>query len=582
MTGEDIAACGWQEALAAANLGPSMYSDLFFSAAAKAEGGGEEKRAMALGLLGAATSMWFDPEDLELPLKPLTVFRDRRSIALEDFQEQHLKPLSEALQRISDVDLRARIGDILWLRKRDHKAARIAASAYLEQARAIMDIHDWPDGFHKLQRAFQIALGLGKTGELARETASYCFDLLERLAEDEEASFLTLRIAELLSGQRISGRMDLIACLRECGAKFEAVGNHTSASDIYERLWVVSNRVGDAAEAKAALILKGEACAKVGEGMAATGNPAFGADYWIEQAIHSLRRAGGMQQRCDELLLRLDELQRLRLSGSNPITTEIPIGQEFEPLINCAKGLAFPDAIRALACLGQPYPKTNLRDQVLESVREFPLQTIFAAKLLREDGRTDAEIPPLEREGEDRARVLEQHMWRQRATYCQVYGGLIYRAVRVVALEHDPNLWDFAWLLEDNSFVPPNRVPIYARAIRAGLEADYLVSTHLLIPQLENSFRHVLSARPFFKADSTQDEQPMNPLLESAEFAEVFGEDMAFELRGLLIERSGSNLRHATSHGLLPIGAFESPIGVYLWAVTLWLLVLGKGAPTDA
>jgi hypothetical protein len=51
---------------------------------------------------------------------------------------------------------------------------------------------------------------------------------------------------------------------------------------------------------------------------------------------------------------------------------------------------------------------------------------------------------------------------------------------------------DWTWLTTDNPFIPEGRRVIYSRGLQAGLGGDFLVATHLLIPQLENSLRYTL------------------------------------------------------------------------------------------
>jgi len=46
---------------------------------------------------------------------------------------------------------------------------------------------------------------------------------------------------------------------------------------------------------------------------------------------------------------------------------------------------------------------------------------------------------------------------------------------------------------------------------------------------------------------------------------------MVFDLRGLLIERYGSNLRNDMAHGLLDYEAFYSGPAIYFWWLTLRL-----------
>ncbi|WP_432327726.1 hypothetical protein ACRQ5D_31385 [Mucilaginibacter sp. P25] len=48
-----------------------------------------------------------------------------------------------------------------------------------------------------------------------------------------------------------------------------------------------------------------------------------------------------------------------------------------------------------------------------------------------------------------------------------------------------------------SSFIPNSRLRIYARGLAAGFENDFLLSAHLLVPQLENSFRHVAELKKY-------------------------------------------------------------------------------------
>jgi hypothetical protein len=95
---------------------------------------------------------------------------------------------------------------------------------------------------------------------------------------------------------------------------------------------------------------------------------------------------------------------------------------------------------------------------------------------------------------------------------------------------------------------------------------------HLLVPQIENSIRYVLNQNGVFTTtlrNGIQKEKDINDLLPSVEVKDVLGEDLVFDLRGILIERFGHNLRNESAHGLMPEGAFYDASSVYLW----WLLL---------
>jgi hypothetical protein len=60
-----------------------------------------------------------------------------------------------------------------------------------------------------------------------------------------------------------------------------------------------------------------------------------------------------------------------------------------------------------------------------------------------------------------------------------------------------------------------------------------------------------------------------------------FGKSIAFNLRGILVEKFGSNLRNEMAHGLAHAGSFYSPESVYLWWLALHLAFFGKNSTLE-
>jgi len=67
----------------------------------------------------------------------------------------------------------------------------------------------------------------------------------------------------------------------------------------------------------------------------------------------------------------------------------------------------------------------------------------------------------------------------------------------------------------------------------------------------------------------------LNKLFEEhqAELADLLGENLVFDLEGLLVQRFGSNLRNEVSHGLLNIDRFGQGPVLYLWWLALKLCI---------
>ena len=145
--------------------------------------------------------------------------------------------------------------------------------------------------------------------------------------------------------------------------------------------------------------------------------------------------------------------------------------------------------------------------------------------------------------------------------------------------EHPIRRRDLFFLLANNPFIPAGHEGIYVRGLQAGFFGDWLVAMHLLIPQIESSIRYVFQQHDVvtstLESDGTQKERDLNQLLWMPELEQIFGSDIAFDLRGILIERFGENMRNEFAHGLMPENAFYVPTAAYLWWLVLHLCVTG-------
>jgi hypothetical protein len=154
---------------------------------------------------------------------------------------------------------------------------------------------------------------------------------------------------------------------------------------------------------------------------------------------------------------------------------------------------------------------------------------------------------------------------------------LLEPARQQILSEHYVRLDDFLPLLTNNPLVRPGRELIIARGLHSGLQGDFLTAVHLLIPQLEDSIRYLLSHLGIITSglddDGIQEEYNLNRMLTTSQLREplerVLGEDLVFDLRGLLVERFGANLRNDMAHGLISHDAFYSTAAYYLWWLTL-------------
>lgn len=249
------------------------------------------------------------------------------------------------------------------------------------------------------------------------------------------------------------------------------------------------------------------------------------------------------------------------------------------------RGKTIHDALFTLALMSRSPKVSELRKDAEQSVKDSPIQHIFQRMIINPMGKVAEKKPSAisddasEFETAIRAEMFKNAMayHQQGSAYC-----FIEPAKEQINLEHNVRVDDFLPIVTNNPIVPPGRENIYAKGLHAGLMGNFLEAAHLLIPQIENSLRYVLSQNGVitskFDADGIQDEYDLNAILcdpkIASELEKAFGEDIVFDLRGLLVERFGSNLRNLLSHGLIDYDGFFSPRISYLWWLTLRLCCL--------
>ena len=100
-----------------------------------------------------------------------------------------------------------------------------------------------------------------------------------------------------------------------------------------------------------------------------------------------------------------------------------------------------------------------------------------------------------------------------------------------------------------------------------------LVAGHLVPPQIEALVRHVVESSggitTMLDPNGLQPERPLMALLDTEEALRAFGEAGVFELKDLLVDPLGSNLRNEVAHGLLDDEGLFGGDMLYAW----WLLL---------
>lgn len=593
MTIDDLRVCPWQNLLA--NISGDRecrdYMSAFFKEAAECVARNDEKGKDVYNLLGCVAGFEPNFSNAKDPFGPwYTKSNGSRSPTPGDLSEEQLNSLEGILEEIQDPEMKARVGDLLWICKRSHKAAISAVEAYLKSSivleRMSADLAFLP----RLGRAVQLAALLGRKKPLHLQTLKRVEELLAKY-EDMDGGLLCSELMAILIGHD-HGDSNRYAPIAEKIAICEETACHWDFAQTYWSLAAVWFRQANKTHEEQRVALRAAEC-WASKAEALFQDPHMGAgpaSEWMGRAVRALRESKANKERIDQAHARLLEFQDIFAStGMTPLKineNEIPgFKEERETMrataIGAVKGRSLRDAIFRLALLTKPVNPDDVRAEVLKNADEFIFTSIFGAEAMSETGRVEQVAPPLHVPGgkPDEEAILQtmfttcrESRWNLVAEWALIPG------IQQIFSEHALERRDLAYLVIHHPFVPPGREGVYLEGIRAGFFGDWLTATHLLIPQLENSIRTVLTERGVITskldADKTQDERDLGWLLTHEKTKEIFGEAMVFNLRGILIERFGYNLRNNMSHGLMSHEGFYSPGSVYLWWLTLRLLCI--------
>lgn len=176
---------------------------------------------------------------------------------------------------------------------------------------------------------------------------------------------------------------------------------------------------------------------------------------------------------------------------------------------------------------------------------------------------------PAEQEAALKLRMMfnaDIHRWH-------LFYGYLQPIYHKIVEEHrltEPRLWE---LIRGSPLIPPQREEFFVRGLTAGFRGDLLIAHHLLIPQIENALRWVLHESGMIARaiddEGIEEEWPLQRCLAVPKTAELFGENLVYELRTLLIEKGGPNLRHLSMHGVMSPEEYRSLHSFYAWWIIL-------------
>jgi len=579
LTKDDFINSRWQDVVNSSERKECLaYSSSFWKKIQEAKEAGNDKEQAVFEILAAVTSVPIYSESHE----------EFFSEHFQNLTDEHLDFLAAIAPDISDPELQARVADILWVRRHDHQMAQLAVTAYLQSATELEDLIEWLWCFERIEQALRLSRKINYQPEVV---ITHIETVLERY-NGEDPSWLSAKLMGLLQEYRLGDSTKYAALAEKAATLAESEYRWCRARAYWEikARWHLIEKDGE--KERAALMLAAETYVKEAEDALKQNNlPYTTASDDLQRAVEAFRRIRGTKEETTDAKARAEEVHKLLIKYQQEslkefvdISQEVDISDDVEKARTHVKGKEFQDALFALALLGTSPRVSYLRQRVQEMARKAPLSHLSPAVMVNEKGKVVAHrsTSVLSSAPDEAEAATRFEMYRFAVEYQRLHAlAFIEPPIHQINLEHSVRVKDLLPIVSNSPFVPPEREYLFAKGLYAGLIGDFFTSTHILIPQIENSVRYLLWKRGAITSGlndkGIQNEHYLTSTLYPRNYPEItsiFDEDTLFDLQGLLVEHSGSNLRNRMAHGLINDNGFFSPLMSYLWWLTLRLCCL--------
>ena len=570
----------WQSLIAACESKEWLtYSNLFLKKVDEAVTLGDEAMRKVFSELQSITDIHLPIDDSEpdffYPFPP---------------PDELVQAFTDMVPEIIDCDMRALIADAVQSYKRDHIMAQIAVDAYVESAIRLQDLQHWLHCASRLRRAVNIAATYGskkKKNPLLEKVLAEAERILVTYQGDDPR-FLTETALVLLLRfpKRLSQETALVYASYAGNAARRAAADHDWHRA--RRYWQLQadwyQQYGDEVKKLNVLVAMVETYVSAAEDALQGSSPYVNAASWIHSAIRAYNNLGGFQQRVQELQIVLDEYQQKSRSEYKPRMIVMDMSPFVSQAQSQVQGKSWQEALNSLVNLDGIPSKALIRELLVETARKAPLSYLLPIELVRARGKVFENIPSGSIDNQasaEAAATTEAREYIEARKMHELFAlSSIEPARQQIVQEHKITQEDISSLIASSSFVPSDRIQLYTKGLWNGLQGDYMIASHLLIPQIEESMRHILRQNGIvstnFTSQGIQDERPLGETLHLFETVapDVLDSDLLFTIKGFLHERAGSNMRNDLGHGLLNDAAFGSGRAIYAWWLALKLCLL--------
>lgn len=243
----------------------------------------------------------------------------------------------------------------------------------------------------------------------------------------------------------------------------------------------------------------------------------------------------------------------------------------------------FNDAIKQFAFITYDADYNEMYKYAKNSKEQYIIQHLFPKILFNQLGQQQEYVVYDEHKSEYENALYDMILYNKINIQLKVQAS-IYPALSILIEEHKDKLTkEFLYEIVRYFGISKEHELLIVEGLYYGFNKDFIASTHVLIPQIENILREILMSNKqtlyLIEKNGKDVVKGINTIL-SEQYREILWKDISpnlyMEFKTLLDdEKGGLNLRNLLAHGLLQYDNFKSVYTIYLWWIIFrWFFIV--------
>jgi len=454
----------------------------------------------------------------------------------------------ERLAQTRNPYLRARYGDFLWDRRRQHDYARVSVEAHLALAPLEAEQDRHYNTAESARRALSLAFTLGdkKLAGAVVETVTHLSEHWVKRAADQAPYFVVQVIDKILDNSRFRNEAVLLRWVSVLEEALQRQNDHYVRRDFLAQLARVFRRIGSLDDAGRCHIQIAEDWESEAREREAESSLVAASLY---QSAMKAYAEQGQSDKVEEMKLKARaSYKRAEETEFKALSVEFPVDlTAWDSHIAGWLTLEPADALTHLAASPDLIPSWLAAEKQTAELEQKGSLSQLIPWVTVDDGRpVSAALTEAERQLQN---VRRTYGW-----YLGFTGALLTRALASFRDRGAVSTESLLHAIDQSPVFPADKTDIIRRGFERYVEADHVSAIHVLVPHLEDCLRRLLGGLGVCTTsfrEGKMREKPLDQVLEAEEIKGVLGNRLWHYFEHVLVAETGLNLRNHVAHGLL-------------------------------